>query len=244
MTATPLLHWDDYDTWLFDLDGVLTPTAEVHMRAWADMFSAFLLERGVTAPYVDEDYFAYVDGKPRYDGVRSFLASRDIVLDDGAPSDPSEAETVCGLGNRKNSFFSAVLESDGVEPYAGSVALLDLLAARGAQVAVVSSSRNAPAVLAAAGLADRFEVVVDGKVAESEGLAGKPSPATYLFAAAQLGTPIDRAVVIEDAISGVQAGRDGHFGLVLGVDRGVGADQLRAAGADLVVADLAALVSA
>jgi beta-phosphoglucomutase family hydrolase len=236
------VNWDDFDTALFDLDGVLTPTADVHMRAWEQMFSEFLASRGVSEPYIEQDYYAYIDGKPRYDGVRSFLASRDIVLPDGNPDDGPSVETVCGLGNRKNDVFSSVLESEGVQPYPGSVALLDALAARGTKIAVVSSSRNAPAVLQAAGLADRFEVVVDGTVASGKGLAGKPSPETFVFAAEQLNTPVDRAVVVEDAISGVEAGRSGGFGLVVGVDRGVGADQLKLAGADVVVNDLAELV--
>lgn len=236
------MNWDDYDAVLFDLDGVLTPTAEVHMRAWQAMFIDFLTKRGVGEPYRESDYFDYIDGKPRYDGVRAFLASRGIQLADGEPSDTPETETVCGLGNRKNEFFAAVLRDDGVEAYPGSVTLLDHLRDRGTQVAVVSSSRNAPAVLDAAGLAMRFDVVVDGEVAAAKGLEGKPSGATYVFAAEQLGTARDRTVVVEDAISGVEAGRDGGFGLVVGVDRGVGADRLLARGAHVVVADLAELV--
>jgi beta-phosphoglucomutase family hydrolase len=235
------VNTDDFDAVLFDLDGVLTPTAEVHMRAWEKMFSDYLAARGITEPYTEADYFDYIDGKPRYDGVRSFLASRDITLPEGGSDDPADAETVCGLGNRKNDVFAAVLETEGVTPYPGSVAYLDQLATTGTQVAVVSSSRNAPAVLAAAGLADRFEVVVDGNVAAREHIAGKPAPDTYLRAAELLGVPAADAVVVEDAISGVQAGAAGDFGLVLGVDRGVGADVLRAHGADLVVADLGEL---
>ncbi len=236
------VNWDDFDAVLFDLDGVLTPTADVHMRAWEQMFSAFLNDRGVQEPYVDSDYFDYIDGKPRYDGVRSFLASRGIALPDGSPGDEPAAETVCGLGNRKNDAFSAVLRDEGVEPYPGSVAFLDFLATRGTKIAVVSSSRNAPAVLTAAGLRDRFQVIVDGAVATDRGLAGKPSPETFVDAAHQLGVPIERSVVFEDALSGVKAGHDGHFGLVVGVDRGVGPDRLAAAGADLVVSDLAELI--
>lgn len=230
------------DAALFDLDGVLTPTAEVHMRAWAEMFNSFLAGRGLTEPYSDADYFAYVDGKPRYDGVRSFLASRGITLPEGEPTDPPEAETVCGLGNRKNGAFSAVLARDGVAPYPGSVRLLDHLAARGVAMAVVSSSQNAPMVLRAAGLDGRFDIVVDGKLARAERLPGKPAPDTYLYAADALGVPKERAVVFEDAVSGVQAGRAGAFGLVVGVDRGVGAQTLIDEGADLVVADLEELL--
>ena len=237
------MDWDEYDAALFDLDGVLTPTAEVHMRAWRDLFTDYLTLRGETGrPYVEADYFDHIDGKPRYDGVRDFLASRDITLPEGEPSDPVTAETVCGLGNRKNDFFAAALAADGVEPYAGSVVLLDHLEHRGVKVAVVSSSRNAPAVLKAAGLADRFEVVVDGEVAAAAGLPGKPAPDTYLEGAHRLGVDAERAVVLEDAVSGVAAGHAGGFGLVVGVDRGVGADKLTDAGADVVVADLDELV--
>ena len=230
------MDWHDYDAALFDLDGVLTPTAEVHMRAWRDLFTDYLTLKGETSrPYVDADYFAHIDGKPRYDGVRDFLASRGIPLAEGEPSDPPDADTVCGLGNRKNDFFAAALASEGVEPYAGSVALLDHLESRGIKVAVVSSSRNAPAVLDAAGLADRFEVVVDGQVAAEAGLPGKPAPDTFLEASNRLGVDPERAVVFEDAVSGVAAGHAGGFGLVVGVDRGVGADALTDAGADQVV---------
>jgi beta-phosphoglucomutase family hydrolase len=238
-----LVDWHDYDAALFDLDGVLTPTAEVHMRAWRDLFTDFLTLRGETdRPYVEGDYFDFIDGKPRYDGVRDFLASRGLVLPEGEPSDPAQAETVCGLGNRKNDFFAAALAAEGVEPYAGSLALLDHLEHVGTKVAVVSSSRNAPAVLEAAGLADRFEVVVDGQVAADSGLPGKPAPDTYLEGAKRLGVDPEHAVVFEDAVSGVAAGHAGGFGLVIGVDRGVGADKLADAGADRVVTDLAELV--
>ncbi len=236
------MNWDDFDAALFDLDGVLTPTAEVHMRAWNHMFNAFLIGRGVSEPYIDADYFDHVDGKPRYDGVRSFLASRAITLREGSPDDPPDAETVCGLGNLKNDAFSRVLADEGVQPYPRSVRLLDHLAERGTAVAVVSSSRNAPAVLAAAGLADRFTVVIDGQVAAQEGLAGKPSAQTFSVAAERLGTTAARSVVFEDAVSGVQAGRAGDFGLVVGVDRGAGEPALRAAGADLVVRELDELI--
>lgn len=239
------MQWDDLDAALFDLDGVLTPTADVHMRAWRALFVDFLTTRGLTdQPYVDTDYFDHIDGKPRYDGVRSLLASRGVQLADGDPSDGPDVQTVCGLGNRKNAFFAGVLADEGVQPYPGSVTLLDFLAERGTAVAVVSSSRNAPAVLEAAGLAERFTVVVDGELAAREGLAGKPSGATYVHAAERLGVPVARAAVFEDALSGVEAGRDGGFALVVGVDRGTGAARLRAAGADLVVEDLAGLAVA
>ncbi|MEO5981827.1 MAG: beta-phosphoglucomutase family hydrolase [Pedococcus sp.] len=237
------MDWNDYGAALFDLDGVLTPTAEVHMRAWDVMFNAYLDGRGdEQQPYTDEDYFAWVDGKPRYDGVRSFLTSRGISLPEGTPEDDPELETVCGLGNRKNAAFSAVLHDEGVTPYPASVALLDWLRARGTAVAVVSSSRNATGVLAAAGLADRFEVVVDGRVAEDTGLPGKPAPDTFWYAAEQLGVTKERSVVLEDALSGVQAGRAGDFGLVVGVDRGAGEQPLLDGGADVVVTELDELI--
>lgn len=227
---------------LFDLDGVITPTAEIHMHAWAKLFSAYLASRGIAEPYTDDDYFAHIDGRPRYDGVRAMLASRGIVLPEGSPTDAPELETVCGLGNRKNTVFTAVLEEDGIAAYPGSLAFLDTVVAAGLEVAVVSSSKNAEVVLQAAGLRDRFEVVMDGVVAAREGIAGKPAPDTYVEAARLLGfTPAD-CVVVEDAHSGVEAGRQGAFGLVLGVDRGIGARTLIDAGADIVVDDLDELI--
>lgn len=236
------MEWTQYEAALFDLDGVITPTAEVHMRAWDEMFSAFLADQGVTDPYTQDDYFTYVDGKPRYDGVRAMLASRGIEIPEGDPSDPPEAPTVCGLGNRKNAVFTEVLERDGVLPYNGSALLINHLLERGIKLAVVSSSQNAPAVLKAAGVDDRFPVVIDGVVAKHQGLPGKPDPDTFLYAAEKLGVPREKAVVLEDAVSGVKAGRAGDFGLVVGVDRGAGHAVLREAGADLVVQDLAELI--
>lgn len=238
--------WGSHEAVLFDLDGVITPTAEVHMRAWAEMFNSFLSESdaggGERAPYEDADYFAHVDGKPRFDGVRDFLASRGIELPEGEPDDAGDRLTVKGLGNRKNDAFNAVLARDGVTAYPGSVALLDHLRDLGVPLAVVSSSANAPAVLEAAGLADRFRTVVDGRVASEQGLPGKPAPDTFVRAAEVLGTTPAHAVVLEDAVSGVRAGRAGDFALVVGVDRGAGAQVLTDAGADLVVPDLADLV--
>lgn len=237
------VRFQECEAVLFDLDGVLTPTAEVHMRAWQSMFSDFLLRKGITEPYLSNDYFDYIDGKPRYEGVRSFLHSRGISLPDGEPSDPPTAETVCGLGNRKNEVFAALLADEGVVPYPGTAELLDQLGERGTKMAVVSSSRNAPSVLEAAGLQERFSVVVDGAVAGDLGLAGKPSAETFVHAATELGADVTRSAVIEDALSGVAAGKAGGFGLVVGIDRGVGSDRLTEAGADLVVRDLAELVS-
>ena len=231
------VNWTDHDAVLLDLDGVITPTAEVHMRAWADMFNAFLGSYDGAAadrsPYTEADYFAHVDGKPRYDGVRDFLTSRGIELPE---------ERVRELGDRKNEAFNAVLARDGVEAYPGSVALLDHLRELGMPLGVVSSSANAPAVLEAAGLADRFGTVVSGAVATELGLPGKPEPDTFVHAARELGADVARSVVFEDAVSGVRAGAAGGFALVVGVDRGAGVETLTGAGADLVVADLAELL--
>ncbi len=236
------MNWDAAGGYLFDLDGVITPTAEVHMRAWADMFNQYLASLPGQPPYTEQDYFAFVDGKPRYDGVRDFLRSRGITLPEGEPSDAPQAETVCGLGNRKNQVFNDVVASEGVQAYPGSVALIEHLAGRGAGLAVVSSSANAQAILQAAGLSEYFPVIVDGLMAKAEGLPGKPAPDTFLAAAAELGVAPGDAVVVEDALAGVSAGAAGGFGLVVGVDRGVGAAELRAAGADVVVADLVELL--
>lgn len=236
------MKWDDYDAALFDLDGVLTPTAEVHMDAWAEMFTEFLAELPGQRAYSDQDYFDYVDGKPRYEGVASFLASREIELPFGDPSDEAGQDTVCALGNRKNAVFTAVLARDGIAPYPGSLQLIDHLETLGVAMAVVSSSKNAPDVLAAAGIADRFSVVVHGGVAAAKGIAGKPAPDTYTYAAQQLTIDSGRCVVFEDAISGVQAGASGEFALVVGVDRGAGTDALMSNGAEVVVSDLAELI--
>ena len=233
------VDWSDYDAVLFDLDGVLTPTALVHMHAWQQMFDSFLsAHHPEQPPYTDDDYFNFVDGKPRYAGVRSFLSSRGIDLPDGAPDDAPGALTVCGLGNEKNDLFESILATDGVSAYPGSRALVEKLAADGIALAVVSSSRNAPDVLRAAGLLDHFDTIVDGVVATERLLAGKPAPDTFVYAADLLEVAPARCVVVEDALSGVQAGRAGRFGLVVGVDRGVGADALLEHGATVVVRDL------
>jgi beta-phosphoglucomutase family hydrolase len=237
------VDWRKYAAVLFDLDGVITPTAVVHMAAWAQLFNGYLAEHHPDqAPYTDADYFAYVDGKPRYDGVRDFLASRGLTLPEGSSDDPATAVTIRGLGNRKNDAFNQVLDRDGVAPYPGSVVLLDHLREAGVPLGVVSSSANAKHVLQAAGLLDRFATVVDGKVAVELGLAGKPAPDTFLHAAEALGAAAPDAAVLEDAVSGVAAGAAGGFGLVVGVDRGAGPTALTNAGADIVVSDLANLV--
>ncbi len=207
------------------------------MRAWSQMFNDFLSARGIDEPYTDADYFAYVDGKPRYEGVASFLASRGIELPVGQASDIPETDSVCGLGNRKNEYFNHVLARDGIAPYPGSLRLLDYLAAIELPMAVVSSSRNAEAVLDAAGLVDYFTVVMDGNLGHQLGLPGKPAPDVFVRAAQLLDVPVAESVVLEDALSGVAAGAAGGFGLVVGIDRGAGVDALEAAGADIVVAD-------
>lgn len=227
--------------YLFDLDGVLTPTATVHMHAWSRLFSPFLEAHGA-APYTDDDYFSYIDGKPRYDGVRSLLDSRGIRVPEGDVTDAPTEDTVHGLGNRKNDAFNQTLAEDGVEAYPASVAFLDAVQAAGCRVAVVSSSKNAPSVLKAAGLADRFEVVIDGVVAARDKLPGKPEPDTFERAAELLGLPTTECAVVEDAESGVRAGAAGEFGIVIGVDRGVGRAALEELGADVIVDELDELI--
>jgi beta-phosphoglucomutase family hydrolase len=233
---------------LFDLDGVLTKTAVVHDRAWKQMFDAFLKRRAEAngddfKPFdPDADYNEYVDGKPRYDGVRSFLESRGIELPEGDPDDPPEAETVCGLGNRKNALVLELIEKDGVEPYEGSVRFVEAARAAGLRRAVVSSSANCQEVLEAAGIDGLFEARIDGNVADAKHLKGKPAPDTYLAGAEALGVEPAAACVFEDAVSGVEAGRAGNFGHVVGVDRVHHAEALRAHGADVVVADLSELI--
>ena len=233
---------------LFDLDGVLTQTARVHAAAWKEMFDAFLRERaGQTGekfvPFDPvADYDTYVDGKPRYDGVRSFLASRGIELPEGGPSDPPSAETVYGLGNRKNELVLAMLKQDGVQVYEGSVSYVRAVRDAGLHRAVVSASANCREVLQAAGIEDLFEVRIDGIVVEQKHLKGKPAPDTFLAAAEQLGVKPAEAAVFEDALAGVEAGRAGHFGFVVGVDRTGQREALVQHGADIVVSDLAELL--
>ena len=234
------IPWARFGAVLFDLDGVLTPTAEVHERAWTVMFDEFLAGRDdpPQRPFSADDYLQYVDGRPRFDGVRTFLASRDIVLPEGQEDDQPGDASVCALGNRKNELFGTVLRRDGIAPYPGSVAVLDRLVELDVAAAVVSSSRNAPDVLRAAGLRERLPVVVDGNVAAEIGIPGKPAPDMFLEAARRLDVSPAHAVVVEDAVSGVAAGRAGGFGLVVGVDRGAGHDELLAQGAHVVVNDL------
>ena len=233
---------------LFDLDGVLTKTAVVHAKAWKQMFDAFLKRRAEAngeefKPFDSgDDYNEYVDGKPRYDGVRSFLQSRGIELPEGSPDDPPDAETVCGLGNRKNELVLAIMKEDGVEAYAGSVAFVKAARAAGLRRAVVSASANCKDVLKAAGIEDLFEERIDGIVTDERHLKGKPAPDTYLAGAEALGVEPSAACVFEDAVSGVEAGHAGRFGHVVGVDRVGHAEALRQHGADVVVDDLGELI--
>jgi beta-phosphoglucomutase family hydrolase len=227
-----------YDAVLFDLDGVLTPTAEVHMHAWQTMFEELFAAWEITPAYTERDYFDHLDGKKRYDGVAALLRSRDIEVPWGDPSDPVTADTVCGIGNRKNVVFERVLRRDGIAAYPGSLALLDALAAAGTRVAVVSSSKNAEEVLDVAGIRDRFDVVMDGVIAERDHLASKPAPDVFVEAARMLDVDPARCAAVEDALSGVESAAAGGFGLVVGVDRGAGAEALRDAGAHVVVNDL------
>ena len=233
---------------LFDLDGVLTRTAQVHDAAWKEMFDAFLRERSAREgqPFVPfdpvSDYDEYVDGKPRLDGTRSFLAARGINLPEGGSDDPPDAETVHGLARRKNEIVKRRIASGGVEAYDGSVRYVRAVRDAGLRRAVVSSSRNCHDVLVAAGIDDLFEARIDGVVAEREHLRGKPAPDGFLAGARALGLDPGAAAVFEDALAGVAAGRAGGFGFVVGVDRAGQADALREHGADVVVSDLAELL--
>jgi len=236
---------------LFDLDGVLTQTAKVHAAAWKEMFDAYLRERAerTGTPFVSferADYDEYVDGKPRADGVRSFLSSRGIALPEGNPDDPPEAETVAGLGNRKNRLVLRLIHDRGVDVYEGSVRYVRTARAAGMATAVVSSSTNCREVLEAAGIADLFDQRIDGLVAEREHLKGKPAPDTFLAGARAVGVEPAAAAVFEDALAGVEAGRAGRFAWVVGVDRvgGSHAEGLRAHGADVAVTDLSELLEA
>ena len=230
---------------LFDLDGVLTRTATVHMAAWKRTFDGFLRARDPRAPeFTQEDYNRYVDGKPRLDGVRDFLASRGITLPGGTPDDPPDAATVHGVGLRKNQLVHAELAEHGVEVYPGSIRYLRAAKEAGLATAVVTASRNGGQVIEAGGFADLIDTRVDGEVAGAQGLRGKPAPDTFLAGARALGVEPAQAVVFEDALSGVAAGRAGGFGFVVGVDRVGQADALREQGADVVVEDLAELLDA
>ncbi|MFD5636434.1 beta-phosphoglucomutase family hydrolase [Streptomyces sp. NPDC127077] len=225
---------------LFDLDGVITRTAVVHAAAWKRTFDDFLRQREGDGfrPFDDADYAAHVDGLPRADGVRSFLASRGMQLPEGTPDDPPDRETVHGLGNRKNALLLDMIRTDGVEAYEGTLRYIEAVRAHGLRTAVVSSSANCRDVLRSVGAEDLFDVRVDGVVAAERRLPGKPRPDTFLAAAKDLGVTPSEAAVFEDALAGMDAGRSGHFGYVVGVDRVGQSAALRAHGADIVVRDL------
>ncbi len=245
--STRAITRDQYDAVLFDLDGVITDTANLHATCWKQMFDEHLQQRALQRgeefrPFdLATDYRLYVDGKPRFDGVRDFLKSRGIRLPEGSPDDPAVAQTVGGLGNRKNELVNKILEEEGVEPYEGSVKLIHQLRREGFKIAVVTSSQNCRPVLRAAKLDAVFDALVDGKAILAQHLRGKPAPDTFLEGAKLLAVDPVRTVVIEDAISGVEAGSDGKFGLVIGVARHGNAEELRRHGAHLVVEDLAEL---
>lgn len=239
---------DNIKACLFDLDGVLTQTAKVHAAAWKEMFDDFLKARAERegeefVPFDShDDYNRYVDGLPRYDGVRTFLESRDIHLDEGEPDAEPASETIRGLGNRKNELVLKLINEKGVDPYEGSVRYVDAVREAGLKSAVVSSSTNCKDVLAAAGMGDLFTTIVDGNVSDEQDLTGKPAPDTYLYGAKELGVDAADAAVFEDALGGVEAGRAGSFGVTVGVNRVGQAGALREHGADIVVDDLEELM--
>ncbi|MEM9035851.1 MAG: beta-phosphoglucomutase family hydrolase [Actinomycetota bacterium] len=232
------------DAVIFDLDGVITDTASLHFVAWKQLFDDELRRRlGPDAdPFDHDDYLAHVDGKPRYDGVRDFLASRGIELPDGTVDDPPDAETISGLGNRKNDLFRAALGDRGADVFPTSVQLVEALRAAGIAIGLVSSSRNARFVLGGVELLDRFDDILDGNDRAERGLAGKPAPDTYLDCARRLGVDVARAAMVEDALSGVESGAAGDFAHVIGVDRGAGREALLENGATIVVDDLGELL--
>lgn len=234
----------NFDAVIFDMDGVITKTAVVHSLAWKKMFDEYLRhrEKEYGEPFHEfthaHDYLSFVDGRPRYKGVDAFLKSRGIAIPFGDPEDEPKKETVCGLGNRKNEFFNKVLEEDGVGVYDSTVKLIKELRERGVKVGVATSSKNCEVILEKAGITDLFETRVDGVVSAELGLNGKPEPDIFITASDNLGVKYDRAIVVEDAVSGVQAGSKGRFGLVIGVARENNAHELKANGADFVVEDL------
>lgn len=244
---TASLNIGDFDAVLLDLDGVVTKTAKIHAQAWKVMFDDYLRERAsqLGARYepfsIKHDYKTYVDGKPRYDGVASFLESRNIYLPHGEETDPADRESICGLGNRKTKRFLDAIRQNGVEIYESTIDFIRRIKSYGLKVAVVTSSRNCNEILDAAGVGDLFDAQVDGNVAHDWMLDGKPAPDTYLEAARRLGVKPRRAVVVEDAVAGVRAGKAGHFGLVIGMSRDGVRDLLRESGADVILSDLSEL---
>lgn len=240
---TALSDIRSYDVLLFDLDGVLTQTDKMHRKAWQTMFDEYFAKQGLE-PFEESDYFNYLDGKPRAQGVQAVLESRGANLPLGESTDAASAPTVNGLANRKNECFLEAIQ-EGVEPYAGSEALLKLIKAAGrTRMGVVTSSNNGPIVLEKSNLAHYFDLVLDGNVARAHALKGKPAPDTYLYACEQLGETPDKAAIFEDAVSGVQSGNAGGFAQVVGVNRGVGAQKLMDNGATCVVDDLGELAEA
>jgi beta-phosphoglucomutase family hydrolase len=233
-----------FDAVVLDMDGVITRTATLHSQVWKQMFDEYFAERGrrenhAHDPFdINVDYAEFVDGKPRYDGVSSFLHSRRIELPVGSPDDPPSKETYCGLGNRKNELFHQLISIVGVESYEDTLEQIQNWKQRSVKLAVISSSRNCSEILQAAGVGDLFEVKVDGNDLGRLRIKGKPAPDMFLYAAKELGVAPGRTAIVEDAISGVQAGRAGGFALVVGVDRKGNADELKRQGADIVVDDL------
>ncbi len=232
-----------FDAAIFDMDGVITDTAAVHAAAWKEAFDSYLQERAATSgtlfrPFTQADYLAHVDGRPRYEGVAAFLRSRQLDLAFGDPADTPESATICGLGNRKDASFNRILSAQGVKVFGSTIALIHALRRNGVRVAVATSSKNGALVLQKAGVGALFETRVDGVVSAELGLQGKPAPDIFAEACERLGACRHRALVVEDAVSGVQAGARGRFGLTLGVARDGNSDELRRQGADIVVSDL------
>jgi len=238
-----------FDAVIFDMDGVITDTASLHAAAWKSMFDGFLAAHAAQTgtsfqPFTKVDYLAYVDGRPRYDGVRCFLASRDIVLADGDPAGAQGYETVCGLGNMKDEAFSKALDTEGVTLFASTMAFIEALRARGVGLGVATSSKNGMKILEKAGVTGLFAARVDGVAAAELGLQGKPAPDIFAIACERLGVSRHRAVVVEDAVSGVEAGSRGRFGLTIGIAREGNSDELKRQGADMVVRDLSEITLA
>lgn len=230
---------DRLDAFIFDLDGVITETQKLHSEAWKRMFDEFLKKRSADErPFDDSDYREYVDGKPRYDGVKDFLASRNISLPYGNKGDSTDAETICGLGNRKNKYFLEILQRKGPKVYQGSVDFIKDIRKKGVKTAIISSSRNCANILRATGTQDLFDARVDGNDLDSQGIAGKPDPAMFLEAAKRIDVKPDRSAIVEDSLAGVEAGEKGRFAAVIGVARAGNDQELRDHGATITVNDL------
>jgi alpha,alpha-trehalase len=244
--AKSVLRIDQLDAVIFDMDGVVTDTAQVHAQCWKRVFDHYLRARSnhtgeAFVPFTNDDYLLYVDGKPRYDGAASFLSSRGTDLRRGQPSDPPGYDTICAIANLKDREFEGIVNSEGVTPFPSTITFIHALRSHRLHTALISSSRHAKMILAGAGIMDLFDVVVDGIDAEGLALLGKPDPAIFLTAARQLAVTPSRAAIVEDALAGVEAGRRGRFRVVVGIDRVSQAEALRQHGADIVVKDLAEL---